>query len=132
MQAMKSMNWRSGAMLVVCATFAGESFSQRVEKVYEKPHDLMVQAIQTGQAAGVLKGPVSALFAKGMQADGPLRGHAVAESALPRQGCKRLKVTYTQSGVPTTDRPGKQDVQLVTHINYCLDGMPPITDGPAR
>ncbi|MFA7293766.1 MAG: hypothetical protein WC023_16115 [Rhodocyclaceae bacterium] len=91
---------------------------------YRNARELMVEAIVTGHAAGVMNGAIAQAFAAQFGSHGDLLVDATVERALPEPGCKRLQVNYTQRGVPTLQ--GTTAVHLNTRINYCLDGHPPI------
>lgn len=107
--------------MALVATFARESAAQ---VVYERQHDVLVAAIKSGHAEGVLKGPADAAFTKQFKSTAPLRVKADLIKKYPREGCARVHVLYTKPNV--MGPKGLTDVNLDTKMNYCLDGRPPI------
>lgn len=105
------------------ATFARESAP--VSKVYTRQHDLLVDAIRQGSAAGVMKGEVAAIFAAQFQTQGALLVRARSIHSWPQKGCKRIEVVYTQRDIDTPK--GRTEGTFTQQLNYCLDGLPPET-----
>ena len=110
---------------VIGMAFACESQAQA--RIYTKPHDLMVLAIKSGSAAGVLTGQVDEHFTRQFRSTGPLLVTAKVIQNLGRADCKRLEVIYTKKDVDTPK--GRTDAILTTQMNYCLDGGPPLPEG---
>lgn len=110
---------------VIGLAFACESQAQG--RIYTKPHDLMVQAIKSGSAAGVLTGQVDEHFTRQFRSTGPLLVTAKVIQNLGRADCKRLEIIYTKKDVDTPK--GRTDAILTTQMNYCLDGGPPLPEG---
>ena len=97
--------------------------AETAEPIYQREHELLVDAIRTGRAEGRLTGPIATLFAHRFRTGGALHAIARVIGPLARPDCKRLELTYTQSEVP--GRSGPQEVALRLRLNYCLDGRPP-------
>lgn len=114
-------------LALLTAPFAHESAAQ---VIYDRQHDLLVAAIKTGHAEGVLIGPAAELFTRTFRSVGPLQVAAEVIKSFPRDGCKRLRVVYTKKHVIGPDGP--QDVTLDTKMNYCADGRPPVDLGRTR
>lgn len=110
---------------VIGLAFACESQAQG--RIYTKPHDLMVQAIKSGAAAGVLTGQVDEHFTRQFRSTGPLLVTAKVIQNLGRADCKRLEIIYTKKDVDTPK--GRTDAILTTQMNYCLDGGPALSEG---
>ena len=110
---------------VLGLNFACESYAQA--PVYTRPHDLLVKAIKTGAADGVLTGEVDAHFTRQFHSTGPLLVKAKVIEHLKQSDCKRLEVVYTKKNVDTPK--GRTDAILRTQMNYCLDGGPPMPEG---
>lgn len=92
--------------------------------VFQRPHDLFVQAIQAGHAEGVMRGPVAEKFTQQFRSNGVLAVKADVIGSFPRQDCKRLNVVYTKHDVMTPTGPRNYDLGM--KLNYCLDGRPPM------
>ncbi|WP_459203446.1 hypothetical protein ACQVRV_00270 (plasmid) [Ralstonia pseudosolanacearum] len=109
-------------LLLMCSTFARESLAQTV---YNRPHDLLVDAISNGSASGEMLGPVAEHFTRQFRSTGPLLVNATVIKSFKQVGCKRVETVFTKKDVDTPR--GRTDVVLKTGLNYCLDGMPPIS-----
>lgn len=107
------------AFLPVAALAAGPS-----TEVFQRPHELLVQAIQTGHAEGVMRGAVADKFTQQFRSNGVLAVKADVIGTFPRQDCKRLNVVYTKHDVMTPTGPRNYDLGM--KLNYCLDGRPPM------
>lgn len=107
-------------LAVLATTFARESAAQLV---YTRPHDVLVTAIRTGHAEGVLQGQVADKFTQQFKSNGQLLVTADVIQAFPRSDCKRLRMVMTKKDV--LSKNGPRDLALETKLNYCLDGRPP-------
>lgn len=107
--------------LMVSLAFARESQAQAV---YQRQHDVLVEAIKKGHAEGVLKGPAADLFSKQFKSNGVLLVSADVIQEYPNPECKRLKMVYVKKEAMSDKGP--QDFTMETKLNYCLDGKPPI------
>lgn len=116
----------AAAVLLVFA-FARETAAQAV---YSSPHDLLVEAIKTGRADGVVTGAVAELFSKQFGSAGTLLAAARVVGDLPQPDCKRLRLTFTKR--EAQGAKGRGDVNMNTTLNYCLDGGPPSTEEVRR
>lgn len=89
--------------------------------VYERQHELLVQAIRHGHAEGIMAGAVAEQF---KQQFGP--GELLARSDIvqhyTRRDCKRLQLVLTHRSVLVGGPP---EFSLRIHLNYCLAGAPP-------
>ena len=108
------------AAVLLLATFARESFA---DGIYNNAHDLMVEAIRTGSASGVMTGDIAKKFTDQFRSNGPLLVSAKVLKRYKQKGCARLAVDYTKKQVQSTH--GMTDALLKTQINYCLDGRAP-------
>lgn len=93
------------------------------QTVYTSQHDVLVQAIKTGHADGVLTGPAAELFTRQFRSQGALLVKANVVRSFPQPECKRVEMVYTKKDV--IGQHGPQDVVMNTKLNYCLDGRPP-------
>lgn len=115
----------SGGLILMWTgtTFARESLP--LSKVYTRQHDLLVDAIRQGAAAGVMKGDVAEIFAAQFQTRGALLVTARSIRSWRQKGCKRIEVVYTQRDIDTPK--GRTEGTFTQQLNYCLDGLPPET-----
>lgn len=99
------------------------------QAIYSSAHQILVEAITTGKANGVVSGPLAEHFAKTFKSDGTLTVAATVLGKLDvkRTDCRRLEVIFTQSRVVTPQ--GMTKVHMNTKINYCLDGQYPADYG---
>lgn len=111
------------------AAFAGAVRADVV--VYQRPHDLLVEAIHNGHAAGELQGKVAELLARQFKGAQKLYARAQVLHGYEREGCKRLRMQYTRR-VATEGAATPQDFMLDTELNYCTDGKPPLNLGRRR
>ena len=107
------------AFFPVAALAAGPSTA-----VFQRPHELLVEAIQKGHAEGVMRGAVADKFTQQFRSNGVLAVKADVIGTFPRQDCKRLNVVYTKHDVMTPTGPRNYDLGM--KLNYCLDGRPPM------
>jgi hypothetical protein len=114
------MNTPQLILSVLMAAFAGECGAQTV---YARQHDMLVQAIRSGHAEGVMTGDTADLFRRQFKSDGTLLVRADVLWNFTRPDCKRLQVVYTKKDVLGTKGP--QDLTMKMKLNYCLDGRPP-------
>jgi len=121
------MKNRALLFLAVAFTFARESAGQAL---FERPHDVMVEAIKHGEAHGILRGRVAELFTKQFKSNGALLVDATVIASFPRADCKRIQVIYTKKAVTTAK--GTTDLVMNTKLNYCLDGKAPMGQGVTR
>jgi hypothetical protein len=105
---------------LVLGAFAGESAA---DGFYSNAHDLMVEAIRSGQASGVMGGDIASKFTAQFKSNGALLVDAKKILSYKQPGCARLAVNYTKKDVPTAQ--GITSAHLNTQINYCLDGRAP-------
>jgi hypothetical protein len=108
------------AAVLLLATFARESLA---DGIYNNAHDLMVEAIRTGSASGVMTGDIAKKFSEQFRSNGSRLVSAKVEKRYKQKGCARLSVNYTKKQVQSTH--GMTDALLKTQINYCLDGRAP-------
>jgi hypothetical protein len=108
------------AAILLVSGFARESLAGGF---YSTGHDLMVEAIRSGQASGVMGGEIAKRFTEQFKSAGPLLVEAQTMTTYKQPGCARLDVNYTQKEVPTPQ--GVTAVHLNTQINYCLNGEAP-------
>lgn len=93
------------------------------EGFYADGHAVMVEALRSGQAAGVMGGALARRFAQQFDSQGALLVQARRIHSFRQSGCARLALRFSQQDVPTPQ--GFTVVHLDTQINYCLDGEPP-------
>jgi hypothetical protein len=116
-------------MMLAALSFARESGAQAL---YERPHDVLVEAIRNGEAHGVLRGHVAELFAKQFHSTGALLVDAAVIESLAQPDCKRVRMVYTQQGA-LTKHGERKSLVMETRLNYCLNGLAPgMTRGSAN
>jgi hypothetical protein len=96
---------------------------------YTSVKQLMVRAIDAadGKASGFVLGQIADKFQRTTGSSAPVRAEVTTIKSFQQEGCKRLNVRITQSGVPTSD--GKSvDFGIDYGLNMCRDGSPP-TEG---
>jgi hypothetical protein len=108
--------------VVSCLCLASVSAASTV---YTKQHDVLVDAIRNGRCSGVMEGEVAEQFTRRFRSTGPLMVNAKVIKDLGRAECKRLEMVFTKKDVETPE--GRTDAILKTTLNYCMDGMPPVT-----
>jgi len=88
---------------------------------------LMVAAIDspTGEAHGTLVGPMARTLTEQLHASGPILIDVSTERRYRQEGCRRLKVTFSQEGVQLPGQPEPRRQSLDLGINYCRDGTAP-------
>jgi len=116
-------------LLLAALGFARESSAQAL---YDKPHDVIVEAIRNGEAHGVLRGRVAEHFAQQFRSNGALLVDASVIEALTQPDCKRVRLVYTQRGA-LTKQGDRKDLVMETRLNYCLNGHAPgMTRGASK
>lgn len=112
----------SGTSLAVLAA-GPASEPTRVDNV----RPLLVSAIDSpsGEAHGVLIGPMAEAINRRFQTTAPIRIDVTTIKRFSEAGCSRLKVLFSQDGVllPKTSAPERRTIEF--GINYCRDGLPP-------
>ena len=96
---------------------------------YTSVKQLMVRAIDTsdGKASGFVLGRIADKFQGTTGSSARVRADVTTIKSFEQEGCKRLNVRLTQSGVPTSD--GRSvDFAIDYGLNMCRDGNPP-TEG---
>lgn len=95
----------------------------KAQTIYARQHDLLVQAIRSGHAEGVMSGHLAERFQSQFHSGGAVLATADVERHYTRPDCKRLHLAYTTRDVITA--AGRRDLILHLRLNYCLDGGPP-------
>ena len=106
---------------------------ERVPVTDVKP--LLLTAINTGEAHGVLVGAAAQTIARTFKSTAPIEIDVKAVRELSLPGCKRLAVATSQDGVldfNREQRDGKPSRKAFTYqFNYCRDGrLPPTAEAP--
>jgi hypothetical protein len=92
---------------------------------------LLLAAINTGEAHGVLIGAAEQYIAQTFKSTAPIEIDVTTVRELSEPGCKRLAVTTSQDGVVDFNReqrdrqPGRK--AFTYQFNYCRDGRLPQT-----
>lgn len=91
---------------------------------------LLVQALKTGSASGVLVNPDARAFSKTFGSNAPILIEVTRIGTHQEAGCGRLRVTTSQAGVVERDTKGQpqpaKDQRLMYQVNYCENGRFPI------
>ena len=96
---------------------------------YTSVKQLMVRAIDAadGKASGFVLGQIADKFQRTTGSSARVKADVTTIKSFQQDGCKRLNVRLTQSGVPTSD--GRLvDFGIDYGLNMCRDGSPP-TEG---
>lgn len=96
---------------------------------YTSVKQLMVRAIDAaeGKASGFVLGQIADKFQRSTGSSARVKADVTTIKSFQQEGCKRLNVRLTQSGVPTSD--GRLvDFGIDYGLNMCRDGSPP-TEG---
>ena len=88
---------------------------------------LLMRAIETGEAHGVLAGSAADYMRRRFATATPIEIDVRALHPLPQPGCSRLEATTRQRDV----REGTQrsDKSLTFHLSFCRDGHVPASAG---
>lgn len=88
---------------------------------------LLISAIDspTGQAQGLLIGPVAQRITEHFKATSPILIDVTTERRYRQPGCSRLKLTFSQDGVNLPGAPAPERRTVDIGLNYCRDGTPP-------
>ena len=106
---------------------AGEPQRQAVDTI----RPLLMQAVVSGSAHGVMVGAMASGFAEAFGSTAPIEVDVSRVHPLAQEGCARLRVTTRQSGVHVASAPSLAANQsLAYEISYCQDGTFP-SDGHA-
>ncbi len=117
---------RSSALIPLVGILACSlvSVSQAVERRgVTELRPLMLEALATGKAHGLLVGPGAEAMARRFDADTPIELDVRRIKRLPKAGCGRLQVVTRQRGVLEDGK--RRDQELVYEISYCADGRFP-------
>lgn len=109
--------------LLLAGAIVGASQAQGV---IARQHEMLVRAIRSGHAEGVVSGELAEQFRRQFRSDGVLLARAEVIGHYTRSDCKRLLVAYTKKDVMT--EAGPRDLTLNVRLNYCLNGEPPPAD----
>ena len=93
---------------------------------YTSVKQLMVRAIDSpdGKAIGFVLGQIADKFQRTTGSSGSGKAEVTTLKSFQQEGCKRLNVRLTQSGVPTSD--GRFiDFGIDYSLNMCRDGSSP-------
>ena len=108
------------AMVLSASAYAAE---------YTSVNQLLLQAIDAsgGRANGIILGQLAEKFKVTTGSSSPIRAEVTTIKSFKQEGCKRLNVRLTQSGVATSE--GRTaDFGMDYGLNLCRDGSPP-TEG---
>jgi len=89
--------------------------------VYERQHELLVQAIQHGHAEGIMAGALAEQFRQQF-GQGELLARADIVRHYTRPDCKRLLLVLTHRSALVEGPP---EFSMRINLNYCLAGAPP-------
>lgn len=105
--------------------------SARQSVVSLKP--LLIAALNTGQAEGVLVSRDAQAFAQTFGASAPILIDVTRIAGHKEPGCGRLQVVTRQAGVVERDAKGQalpaKDQSLSYQVNYCVSGRFPAGEG---
>ena len=90
--------------------------------------DLLLQAIhsESGTASGPISGQAADAVRRAIgQPNAPVVATVTTLKALPQEGCKRMRITFTTPGNPVTALDGRTgELGLNVDVNFCASGMP--------
>jgi len=109
------------AGILVCSLAPVSQAVQRQGVTELRP--LLLEALATGKAHGLLVGPGAEAMARKFDADTPIELDVRRIKRLPKAGCGRLQVVTRQRGVLEDGK--RRDQELVYDISYCADGRFP-------
>lgn len=114
-------------LLAALALAAQDDAAARQTVASLKP--LLVEALQSGRAEGVLDNPDARAFSRTFGADAPILVEVARVGSHRQPGCGRLRVVTRQDGVVERDGKGRplpaKDQGLTYQVNYCLSGRFP-------
>jgi hypothetical protein len=114
----RALHGIAAALTCVAAQAAGAGTADRVVVTEIKP--LLMQAVEQGQAQGLLVGAGAAYVVRTFDATSPIEIDVRRLSRLSRADCVRLEVSTHQRAVRINGR--RQDQALVYQLNFCSDG----------
>jgi hypothetical protein len=119
--------FRAPAFLIVMVLSASSSAAE-----YSSIKQLLLAAIDAsdGRASGFILGQIAEKFKRTTGSSAPILAEVSTIKSFKQEGCKRLNVRLTQSGVATSDR---QDCRLRDRLRFePLSGWQPADrrDGP--
>lgn len=88
---------------------------------------LLVAAIDApdGRAHGILTGTLADAISQRFKATTPIHVDVLTERRYAQEGCRRLKVSFSQDGVLLPGAKAARRQTIDFGINYCRDGSPP-------
>lgn len=90
---------------------------------------LVIEAIRSGEAEGVLGGDAAKFINDKIGADAPLTVKVTRLFKYQQQGCARLNTQFKQDKVKIPGEKDARNREINFQFNYCLDGRPPKTEG---
>jgi len=118
--------FRSSALLPLAGILACSlaPVSQAVDRQgVTELRPLLLEALATGKAHGLLVGPGAEAMARKFDADTPIELDVRRLRRLQQEDCGRLQVVTRQRGVLEDGK--RRDQELVYDISYCADGRFP-------
>ena len=115
---------RTSAFLIAMVLSAGSSAAE-----YSSVKQLLLGAIDAtdGRTSGFILGQIAEKFKRTTGSSAPILAEVSTIKSFKQDGCKRLNVRLTQSGVATSEGRAA-DFGMDYGLNLCRDGSPP-TEG---
>lgn len=116
--------FRAPAFLIIMVLSASSSAAE-----YSSIKQLLLAAIDAsdGRTSGFILGQIAEKFKRTTGSTAPILAEVSTIKSFKQEGCKRLNVRLTQSGVATSE--GRTaDFGMDYGLNLCRDGSPP-TEG---
>jgi len=115
---------RTSAFLIAMVLSAGSSAAE-----YSSVKQLLLGAIDAtdGRTSGFILGQIAEKFKRTTGSSAPILAEVSTIKSFKQDGCKRLNVRLTQSGVATSEGRAA-DFGMDYGLNLCRNGSPP-TEG---
>lgn len=115
---------RTSAFLIAMVLSAGSSAAE-----YSSVKQLLLGAIDAtdGRTSGFILGQIAEKFKRTTGSSAPILAEVSTIKSFKQDGCKRLNVRLTQSGVATSEGRAA-DFGMDYGLNLCRNGNPP-TEG---
>ena len=89
----------------------------------------VLEAINSGEAHGILAGDAAKFIQEKLGATTPLRVNVTRITKYKQPGCARLNAQFLQDDVKFPGEIVGTSREIDFQFNYCLDGRPPQTEG---
>jgi hypothetical protein len=124
-------NFRA-VVLTACSFVATASGAEEPQRqAVDTIRPLLMQAVVSGSAHGVMVGAMASGFAEAFGSTAPIEVDVSRVHQLAQEGCARLRVATRQSGVHVASAPALASNQALAYeISFCQDGTFP-NDGRA-